>query len=241
MNKLNQSTIEELKYYVYLLKDPSNEEVFYVGKGMGNRINSHSLEALIDGEGKSEKIKRIQEITNTRQEPKLIVLRHGLCEKEAFEVEAAAIDLIGDNLTNIMGGHYSDERGIMTLKDIELKYQADPAVFKHNVLLIKVNQYFTYDMTAQELYDRTRSAWRISRKNASKVAVACAVYRGIIREVYIPETWKKHPELAGRWEFFGRVAEDSIRKIYIDKSVKHLMKKGARAPFQYVWLDSKTS
>lgn len=235
MKKLNQSTIEKLEYYVYLLKDPTNGEIFYVGKGKGNRINSHSLEALVVGEDKSNKIKRIREITAGGRDIELVVLRHGLAEKEAFEIEAAAIDLVGGTLTNIMGGHHSDERGLMSLKDIELKYQAEPAVFKHNVLLIKVNKYYTYDMTADELYYRTRSAWRISQENASKVEVACAVYRGIIREVYIPESWNRHPDRSGRWEFVGRVAAKPVRNLYIDKSVKHLMKKGEQTPFRYVW------
>jgi uncharacterized protein len=235
MKKLNQSTIEKLRYYVYILKDPSNGEIFYVGKGKGNRINSHSLEALVYGEDKSDKIRRIQEISSNGRELELVVLRHGLTEAEAFEIEAAAIDLLGGTLTNIMGGHHSDERGIMSIKDIELKYQAEPAAFEHNVLLIKINKYYTPNMTADELYLRTRSAWRISQENASKVEIACAVFRGIIREVYIPESWNKHPDRSGRWEFTGRVAEKAIRNQYIDKSVKHLMKKGEQTPFRYVW------
>jgi hypothetical protein len=48
MNKYNltQSTIEKLGYYVYLLIDPRNDKVFYVGKGKGNRVNQHLLGAL---------------------------------------------------------------------------------------------------------------------------------------------------------------------------------------------------
>lgn len=235
MSKLNQSTIEKLQYYVYLLKDPRNGDVFYVGKGKGNRINSHSLDALIAGTDKSEKIKRIKEITAGNMDLDLVVLRHGLTEKAAFEVEAAAIDLLSGTLTNIMGGHHSDERGMMTLKEIELKYQAEPAVFKHDVLLIKVNKFYTSDITPDDLYFRTRSAWRISQENASKVEVVCAVYRGLIREVYIPETWSSHPVRKDRSEFTGRPADKEIRDLYIDKSVKHLIKKGEQTPFRYIW------
>lgn len=235
MSKLNQSTIEKLGYYVYLLKDPSTDKIFYVGKGKGNRINSHNLDALIFDDNKSEKIKRIRDITANKQEVNLVVLRHGLTENEAFEIEAAAIDLLGDDLTNIMGGHHSDERGLMTLKDLELKYQAEPATFSHDALLIKMNKYYRPDMTADELYNRTRSAWRISQENASKVGVVCAVYRGIIREVYIPESWNLHVDRSGRWEFEGRVADEEIRNQYLHKSVKHLMKKGEQTPFRYIW------
>lgn len=238
MKKLNQSTIEKLGYYVYLLRDPVSGEIFYVGKGIGNRINSHSLEALVVGEHKSEKIKRIREITNGGKDIDILVLRHGLDEGKALEIEAAAIDLLKNSLTNIMSGHHSGERGLMTLKDIELKYQAEPAIFKHNVLLIKVNKYYTADITPEELYYRTRSAWRIKEENASKVEVVCAVYRGIIREVYIPESWNQHKDRSGRWEFTGHIAESHIRDLYIDRSVKHLIKKGEQTPFRYIWGDS---
>ena len=51
-------------------------------------------------------------------------MRHGLTEKESFEVEAAAIDLIGINkLTNVVHGHNSEDRGIMKLEDIEIEFE----------------------------------------------------------------------------------------------------------------------
>ena len=88
MNKYNlsQSTIEKLGYYVYLLIDPRDNKVFYVGKGKGNRINQHLLGALDDKTNETEKIKKIREIQNTGLEVKHSVLRHELTEKEAFEV-----------------------------------------------------------------------------------------------------------------------------------------------------------
>jgi len=33
--------IKEIKYYVYLLSDPISGEIFYVGKGKGNRVFAH--------------------------------------------------------------------------------------------------------------------------------------------------------------------------------------------------------
>jgi hypothetical protein len=32
INKFSQKSIEKLKYYIYALRDPSNNEVFYIGK-----------------------------------------------------------------------------------------------------------------------------------------------------------------------------------------------------------------
>jgi len=56
--KLSQSTIEKLDYYVYLLTDQDNK-VFYVGKGVGNRINHHFKELIDKASRKTDKIKRI--------------------------------------------------------------------------------------------------------------------------------------------------------------------------------------
>jgi len=56
MNKFSQKSIEKLKYYVYALKDPSNSEVFYIGKGKDNRIFDHVVEDINLDKAKIAKI-----------------------------------------------------------------------------------------------------------------------------------------------------------------------------------------
>ncbi len=105
------SVIEKLDYYVYLLIDPENKQVFYVGKGIGNRIFAHINAALTDATP-SDKLDKIRAIRANGREVNHIVHRHGLAEKEAFEVEAALIDFIGlSGLTNQVQGYNSDDRG----------------------------------------------------------------------------------------------------------------------------------
>lgn len=51
MNKekaFKQSVIESLKSYVYVLVDPRDNRIFYVGKGTGNRVYQHVQAALTD-------------------------------------------------------------------------------------------------------------------------------------------------------------------------------------------------
>ncbi len=83
----SQSVIEQLKYYVYFLRDPRDETVFYIGKGIGNRIFNH-VACSLDTELSSDKIERIKEIEASGQKVQHFVLRHGLDESAAFEVEA---------------------------------------------------------------------------------------------------------------------------------------------------------
>lgn len=41
MECFSPETIDHLKYYVYTYADPTNHEIFYIGKGTGNRIFAH--------------------------------------------------------------------------------------------------------------------------------------------------------------------------------------------------------
>jgi hypothetical protein len=86
---------EKIGFYVYLLIDPRDESVFYVGKGTGNRCFAHLEEArrmLADTVAGYEKLARIREIESTGAAVKIHILRHGLSESVAFHVESAAID-----------------------------------------------------------------------------------------------------------------------------------------------------
>ncbi|OGI67287.1 hypothetical protein A2823_01570 [Candidatus Nomurabacteria bacterium RIFCSPHIGHO2_01_FULL_41_91] len=236
MHKLSQSTIEKLGYYVYLLSDPRTEKIFYVGKGHGNRINHHLLGALEENTKESDKIKTIRKIQSAGLEVGLTILRHGLTEKEAFEIESSVIDLIGmKNLTNLVLGHYSLERGKMMLKNIEIEYEAEEAVFTDRAMLIRINKLYRYDMSDKELYEATRKYWIINSWRARISPIICAVYAGIIREVYMVRAWiPPSPKTPRRWSFVGAIAPEDIREKYIDKSVKHLFKKGSQNPIRYV-------
>jgi hypothetical protein len=233
--KLSQSTIEKLGYYVYLLIDPRNNKVFYVGKGKGNRINQHLLGALDNKTNETEKIKKIRDIQRIGLEVKHFVLRHELTEKEAFEVECAVIDVLGkDNLTNIVNGHDSTNRGIMKLEDIKIKYEAEEVIIKQPTILINIHNLYKKDISEKEMYDATRKSWKVSTDRVSKIKIACSVYLGIIREIYIIDKWIPSTEIKGRHMFIGCVAPKNIRSKYLNKSVSKYWKKGSQYPIKYV-------
>lgn len=233
--KLSQSTIEKLGYHVYLLIDPRNDKVFYVGKGKGNRINQHLLGALDKKNKEKDTNKRIREIQNENLKVKTTILRYGLSEKEALEVESAIIDLLGkENLTNIVKGYHSEDRGIMNLSDIKIKYEAEEAIIKEPVILININKLYKRSMKPEEIYAATRKSWKININRASKVKIACSVYRGIIREVFIIDRWMLSPEVKGRYMFEGKAAKGKIREKYLNKSVSKYWKVGSQYPIKYI-------
>ncbi len=90
--KLSDPVHERLGYYVYRLVDRRNDETFYVGKGKGGRILQHVTDARSSAI-ESRKLNRIREIEAGGSSVSFLIHRHGLTEKEAFEVEAALIDV----------------------------------------------------------------------------------------------------------------------------------------------------
>lgn len=241
VKQFSKEVINKLKYYVYMYSDPETDEIFYVGKGIGNRVFSH----LIDPDD-TEKGKYIKRILDRGQEPKIEILTHGLeDERTALKVEAAIIDLIGkEKLTNRVRGWQSGVFGRVEVNQLVSHYDREKVTIDEPAVLIRINNFFRYDLTDIELYDTTRGVWRIGNKR-EKVKYAFAVYDGIVHEVYRVMAWfpagstlntrgNHENEKERRWEFVGRIAEETVREKYLRKSVEHYFKSGAQNPIRYV-------
>ena len=70
-----RSVVERVGTYVYLLKDPRSGEVFYVGKGKGNRVFAHAA-AAVSNLDETEKISRIRQIREAGLEVEYEILRN---------------------------------------------------------------------------------------------------------------------------------------------------------------------
>ena len=119
------SNPEEIRSYVYALVDPNNNEIFYIGKGKGNRVFKHAEDAIDSEHQSSDKIERIRTIHKNKQDVLIYIVRHNLTEEEAFILESSLIDLmelIGKPLTNLQGGHNSSLYGLMSADEIERRY-----------------------------------------------------------------------------------------------------------------------
>lgn len=227
----SQSVIEKIGYYVYFLRDKRDDKIFYVGKGYGNRVFNH-LECALDFPNESDKIIKIKEILASGSEVEHFILRHGLTEEVALEIESSIIDLIGlDKVTNIVSGHNAFGFGLKSVDEIKIQYEAEEVIIDDPVILININKKYQRNMSASDLYEATRSAWVVAlRRNKAKYALSC--YKGIIREVYEISIWSKVNNK--RWEFEGKIAQDEIRNKYLHKSISKYVVKGKANPINYV-------
>jgi len=64
VKEFSQSIIEQLGFYVYLLIDPETEQIFYIGKGTGNRIFAHINQALVSPKDTDKLEKTVQTTRN---------------------------------------------------------------------------------------------------------------------------------------------------------------------------------
>ncbi|MGD0815923.1 MAG: hypothetical protein ABSA83_20210 [Verrucomicrobiota bacterium] len=242
--RIAPTVARELKYYVYLyinpLINPPDGSVFYVGKGKNGRALAH----LRAGERKAM-TKTLKAIRAGGKQPRIEILAHGLPTTDAaFKVEAAAIDLLGlKNLVNQVRGHGA-KYGRTPLRELIARYTQLKANIRDPVILIRINKLYRYGMTDAELYDATRGVWRVGPKR-EKAEFALAVFEGVVREVYkIKHPWlpagstfstrdRRGITAPRRWEFVGTVAEDRIRKRYVNRYVGDLFPHGAQNPISY--------
>ena len=242
MKRFSKEIKKALKYYVYLFSNPITGEIFYVGKGKGDRVFFH-----LEDTNENEKVKKIKEIRSQGREPKIEFLVHGVEDEVTIKkIEAAIIDLIGKNkLTNKIGGYESSYFGRMDLNQIKARYTSDEANITEKVVLIKLSTTFRYNMEPFELYDYTRGIWKVAENRRNEITHAFAVYDGIIQETYNVLQWFKAGttyanrdydewDITGRWEFIGSISEE-MRTKYRYKSVEHYWSANAQNPIRYTF------
>ncbi len=235
----DEKTIAYLQYYVYMLIDPRTKEVFYIGKGKGNRVFDHLDYALDNEDAESAKYDKIREIVASANQVEHIIVRHGLSENEAFLIEASLIDaaeFCGIRLTNLVAGHKHLE-GLMSAGEIIQRYNAEPLQeMGEDCVLININKSYKRFSEDDAIYKATKEAWVISKWRQKRLKYALAEYRGIIVGVFQINEWYS-VELPNRKRlrsgFNGEEAPQEVKELYLNKSVAHIKKKGAANPIRY--------
>lgn len=236
----SQKVQEELGYYVYCLVDPRDKKIFYIGKGVGNRVFAHACDALEYEDVSTEKLEKIREIIKSGHEVEHYILRHKLTEEDALTVESVLIDFLTYQefnteslLTNIVAGHHQWNEGIKTVDQIMQIYDCKPLLLKpgHKLLMVNLNR--TYMKKSKDgmrvnsdLYEITRKYWKVSKYNADQTDYLLGVYKGVVRCVLKPTTkWLpfKHREKDGRitirYYVKGVIDDKEGNDLYLNKDV----------------------
>jgi len=247
----SQRTKEELKFYVYILIDPRDNKIFYVGKGYENRVFSHINNPIKTNV--TEKSEIIKAIKKDNLKVKHFIIKHGLEENEALIVESVLIDFLTfkdfaevAKISNIVAGHNSFNQGIKTVNECEIFYNCEELKIeniKHRILVININK--TFDNRRKKknvnlvyeranIYEATRGWWVLDKNRAEKSDFVLAEYKGVIRAIFKPEKWLQDIENRGnkRWGFEGsEVNSKEILDIYLNKEVPKI--RGMANPIRY--------
>ncbi len=242
---------QELKYYVYLLIDPDTDEPFYVGKGKDNRVFAH-VNCALEHELETDKYNEIRRIIVSGKAVKHLIVRHGLTEKSAFEIESALIDTFKfipkfNHFIkgNIQGGVNSIEKGLMSTDEVIRLYNAEPLhEMAHNCVIININRTYKRGAVENAIYKATKETWKMDVKRLDSIHFVLSEYRGLIVEVFQVDSWypkerpyrlgaKKYGETYIGYGFNGIVAPSEIRSLYINKSIAHLKVQGNANVIRY--------
>lgn len=250
MNSFDEKTQQALGYYVYMLVDPNGDEPFYIGKGHNNRVFDHIRYAIDNPDVTSDKCDRIRAIGASNV--KHVILTHGLTESEAFRLEALYIDLmryVGFPLSRQINGHNANEIGIMTADEVIRLYNAERLdTIGEDCIVININARYNRADGSTAIYNATKQAWRIGKgrinSQSHPIRYVLSEYRGLIIEVFEVEYWyivkrtygmksKKAGEQYDAYGFKGKRAKDSVRNLYINKSIADRKVKGRANPISF--------
>jgi len=239
MNYFSIATVEKIGYYVYCLYDPRDKKIFYIGKGKGNRVFYH-MKGAIEGSQKNEKLDTIREMIKNNTKVGHYILRHGLKEKEAVEIESCLIDMLAfeefkklSKLTNIVSGLHSWDRGIKKVNEIEALYVAKPIYdnqIRHKILIININKTYRPGISP---YEATRKSWKLDINRAKNAEFIISEYKGIFRAIYKANKWFRTADNK-RWYFKGEeITDRKIITLYLSRQYLG-KKKGQSNPIRYL-------
>lgn len=210
MKKLNRD------YYVYLLIDPRDNQVFYVGKGINLRTFQHEQDAEMAGaDTESKKLKTINDIKNSGYEVKREIFSN-LTESESFNLEAVLIKTYRsrnpEKMTNIQSGHHCEwlmqpekYKDIFDDTDSYEKYVTD-----EKIIFIHPHRSFDYEDTFEERYEKFKGGWAFNLNKAKRADYIFVIVNHKIKYVFKPKEYVLNDR--NTYDFIGDLDEASVFK-----------------------------
>lgn len=188
--------------YVYALKDPRDNKIFYVGQGHGNRLFNHFVDAENFLKGKikpTSKILRIIDVWNAEEDVIWLILSYNLHAEVLTMAETIAIDSISQSqngqVLNDQGGIDSKVMFEEDLFSIRAK-PIDPDIPIGKVFMFSVGKTFG----PKDIYEATRKAWKVKSELRNLTnAYAVGIVNGISRGSYKIARWQESE--GDRYEF----------------------------------------
>jgi len=201
--------------YVYALRDPRDNKVFYIGKGTDDRVFAHFDEAdsaQANNFAWTAKLRRIVEIWEASLDVEWWIVRHNLqtlpsSPVDSFDVEAALIDILeisknGPALNDI-AGHRKATRGMLSEETVDALATSPvgPTSPFQRVFIFPIQKALDKGIN---VYDATRRLWAVSSafRAPPPPALAIGIGNGVSKGVFDNVNWTKDPT-SGKWEFTG--------------------------------------
>lgn len=223
-----------LNYYVYILIDPRNDEIFYVGKGSGNRVFVHENEL-----GVQEKDQRISDILSEGLEVKKYIVHSGMTEEAALAAEATLINLYTTrkcfdevNLTNVQIGH-SVIAPCLSVEEYNRKFSGssltkDSFDEEDRIMLVNLStDSIKLLATEEKVKERMKRRARVP-ENRELPKNILPVSRGVIVGAFKVVAWKRitntGKSVRNQWEYTELVRNEELFKKYHFSLVSDLIK-----------------
>lgn len=244
INQFGPQTLQEIGYYVYLLVDPRDNTIIYVGKSENNRVFNHEEKVRKDFNPDNDKEVRIKDILDAGLNVEKYIVRYQLTEEQAFIVESVLINLLGGGkgdyvpfkfeLSNIQGGHQMSTNKIMTVEQLDVLYSSKPLSadeITDRVMCININKAYSRD---GDVYEAVRAAWRISQKKANQCDYVLAEYKNPVCGIFkVDEKGWYHADDGKRFQFDGyEVTDPAVLERYMNKQLPPKAK-GSQNPIRY--------
>ena len=206
---LTPYTQEQLGHYVYVLRDPRDNQIFYVGKGVGNRVLDHANGVIAKEDPQSTKEKQISEIHAAGLEVDAWIIQSGLkSDEHAYATESAvygALKLISSTLNseklllkNIVVPPGFSNSGLIQLNEAIAIFgePADSTLIPHNSVFIKPTTTWRRGMSPEELWEATHGWWKVNEERIKNISYVFAIPNFVIRGIWsVPENgWRKQKQ-----------------------------------------------